>query len=77
MKCCYTRCSDTRGATVFSIKPRAQISGLYDRDKELKQIQGVIGIDNWLFIPGSRMVGKTRHPYTIFGSYMRKRWNVL
>jgi hypothetical protein len=35
-----------QGATVFSIKPRAQISGFYDRDKELKQIQGVIGIDN-------------------------------
>ncbi len=47
------------GATVFSIKPRAQISGFYDWDKELKQIEGVIRIDNWLFVPGSMMVGKT------------------
>ena len=49
------------GATVFSIRLRAQISGFYDRDKELKQIQGVIGIDSWLFIPGSNMAGKTSH----------------
>ena len=65
------------GATVFSIRLRAQISGFYDRDKELRQIQRVIGIDNWLFTPGSRMVGKTRYPHAIFGSYVRKRWNVL
>ena len=65
------------GATVFSIKPLAQISGLYDKDKELKQIQDVIGIDNWLFIPGSRMVGKTSLSHAIIDSYVRKRWNVL
>ena len=50
-----------QGTTVFSIKPRAQVSSFYDRDKELKQIQGVIGIDSWLFIPGSKMAGKTSH----------------
>ncbi len=50
-----------QGTTVFSNRPRPQISGFYDRDKELKQIQGVIGIDSWLFIPGSKMVGRTSH----------------
>ncbi len=48
-----------QGATVFSIRLCAQISAFYDSDKELKQIQGVIRIDNWLFVPGSMMVGKT------------------
>ena len=66
-----------QGTTVFSISSRAQISGFYDRDMELKQIQGVIGVDNWLFIPGPRMVGKTSLSHAIFGSYVRKRWNVL
>ena len=50
-----------QGTTVFSNRPRPQISGFYDRDKELKQIQGVIGIVSWLLIPGSKMVGRTSH----------------
>ena len=53
-------CDDMQGTTVFSIKPRAQISGFFDRDKELKQVQDVIGIDNWLFTPGSGTAGNTR-----------------
>ena len=77
MRCCYTRCDGMQGTTVFSNRPRPQISGFYDRDKELKQIQGVICVDNWLFIPGPRMVGKTSLSHAIFGSYVRKRWNVL
>ncbi len=66
-----------QGVVNFSMKPRAEISELYDREKEVKQIQGVIGRGDWLSILGPRMVGKTSLARAILDSYERKGWNVL
>ena len=45
-----TGCNGVQGIVNFSMKPRGEISELYDREKEVKQIHGVIGRDDWLSI---------------------------
>ena len=77
MKHCCTRCSGVQGIVNFSEKPRGEISELYGREKEVKQVQGVIGRGDWLSILGPRMVGKTSLARAILDSYEKKGWNTL
>lgn len=66
-----------QGIVNFSTKPRGELEELYDREKEIKQVEGIIRRGDWLSIMGPRMVGKTSLAKVVLSVFEDEGWDTL